>query len=101
MKRWIALISAGIVVLYAALAIGAAGCLLMQSEEGSHAHHSPSHAPHSPLCTWSCQANPTAAIPTPVPLIGGVAFVAIQPLVSETQEAFLLSTVSRSRAPPA
>ncbi len=101
MKRWIALIAGGIVVLYTALAIGAAGCLLMQAEGVSHAHHSPSHAPHSPLCAWSCQANPTATIPTAVPLVGGVAFVTIQPLVSETQEAFLLPTVSRSRAPPA
>lgn len=76
---------------------------MLQTEEPghAHAHHAPSHAAHSSLCAWSCQANPTESIHAAVPLVGGVALVAIQPLVNEVPEALLLPTISRSRAPPA
>jgi hypothetical protein len=101
MKRWFAPFVVGMVLLYTALAVSAAGCLVLQMEEPGHAHHTPSHAAHSTLCAWVCQVNPTESIHTAVPLVGGFAFVAIQPLLSVAPEALLLSTVSRSRAPPA
>lgn len=103
MKRWFAPFIVGMVLLYAALSVSAAGCLILQTEGSSHAHthHAPSHAAHSSLCAWSCQANPTESIHTAVPPVGGVDFVAIQPLVNEVSETLLLSTISRSRAPPA
>lgn len=103
MKRWFAPCIVGMVLLYAALSVSAAGCLILQTEGPghTHAHHAPSHSTHSSLCAWSCHANPTESIYAAVPLFGGVTFVAIQPLVNEVPEAFLLSKISRSRAPPA
>jgi hypothetical protein len=100
MKRWFAIGAVGMVMLYAALAIGAADCLFMQPAAPDHAQHSPSHATHSPLCAWACQGNPAETIPTAIPLIFGVVFVAMQPSVSAAPQVLLISTVSRSRAPP-
>ena len=78
------------VLLYAALSVSAAGCLILQTEGPghAHAHHAPSHAAHSSLCAWSCHADPMESIHAAVPLFGGATFVAIQPLVNEVPEAF-------------
>jgi hypothetical protein len=100
MKRWFAIVAVGMVLLYTALALGAAGCLSLQDLETSHAHHAPSHAEQSPFCTWACQANPTESIHTAVPLFAGIALVAIQRSSRVIPQTLLLATVSRSRAPP-
>ena len=67
MKRWIAPIAIGMVVLYAVLAIGTSCCLLLHAEQQDH-HHSPAHVAHSALCAWACQANPTITIQAGLPL---------------------------------
>ena len=100
MKRWIAFVAVGMVVLYTALAIGAAGCLFMQAEGPGHAHHAPSHAAHSTLCAWVCQVNPTVSIHAAVPLLALFILIAMQRLVGTAPPLHFVSAVSRSRAPP-
>ena len=62
MKRLIAPLAIGMVLLYAALAIGAANCLVLHAEQPPPHHHSHSHVTHSALCAWACQVNPTVAV---------------------------------------
>lgn len=100
MKRWFAPFAVGVALLYAALAVSAAGCLVMQTEEPGHAHHTPSHAAHSTLCAWVCQVNPTVSIQTVAPLLAFFAVVAMQRLVGTAPQFHFISAVSRSRAPP-
>ncbi|MDF0650647.1 MAG: hypothetical protein P0121_04145 [Nitrospira sp.] len=100
MKRWFVPFAVGMVLLYAALAVSAAGCLVMHTEESGHAHHTPSHAAHSTLCAWVCQVHPTASIHAAAPLLGFFAVVALQRLVDAAPQLHFISTVSRSRAPP-
>ncbi len=100
MKRWFAPLVVGMVLLYAALAVSAAGCLVLQVEEPGHAHHTPSHAAHSTLCAWVCQVNPTVSLQAVAPLLEFFAVVAIQRLVAAAPQLHFISTVSRSRAPP-
>jgi hypothetical protein len=100
MKRWFAPLVVGMVLLYAALAVSAAGCLVLQAEESGHAHHTPSHTAHSTLCAWVCQVNPTVSIQAVAPLLAFFAVVAMQRLVSAVPQLHFISAVSRSRAPP-
>jgi hypothetical protein len=100
MKRWFAPLVVGMVLLYAALAVSAAGCLVLQTEEPGHAHHTPSHAAHSTLCAWVCQVNPTVSIQTVAPLLAFFVVVAMQRLVGTAPQLQFISAVSRSRAPP-
>ena len=100
MKRWFVPFAAGMVLLYAALAVSAAGCLVLQAEERGHAHHTPSHAAHSTLCAWICQVNPTVSIQTVAPLVVFFAVIAMQRLVGTAPQLHFMSAVSRSRAPP-
>src|SRR5574339_84308 len=100
MKRWFTPFVVGMVLLYAALAVSAAGCLVMQTEESGHAHHTSSHAAHSTLCAWVCQVNPTVSIHTAAPLLAFFVVVAMQRLVGAAPQLHFISTVSRSRAPP-
>lgn len=100
MKRWFAPLVVGMVLLYSVLAVGAAGCLDMPRAEEDHAHHSPSHAGHSMFCAWACQVNPTVGIQATAPALVSIIFVTTQQLVSASPQARLVSTVSRSRAPP-
>ncbi len=100
MKRWFAPFVAGMVLLYAALAVSAAGCLVMQTEESGHAHHTPSHAAHSSLCAWICQINPTVSLHAAAPLLAFFVLVATQRLVGAAPQLHFISAVSRSRAPP-
>lgn len=100
MKRWFVPFVAGMVLLYAALAVSAAGCLVMQMEESGHAHHAPSHAAHSTLCAWVCQVNPTVSLHAAAPLLAFFVVVAMQRLVGAAPQLHFMSTVSRSRAPP-
>ena len=69
MKRWIAPLAIGMVVLYAALAVGAATCLVVHAEQPQTHHHSQSHVAHSALCVWACQINPTVIVATPLSLV--------------------------------
>lgn len=100
MKRWFPPLVVGMVLLYSVLAVGAAGCLFMPSAEADHAHHSPSHAGHSMFCAWACQVNPTVGIQATAPALVSILFVTRQQLVSAPPQARLVSTASRSRAPP-
>lgn len=100
MKRWFAPFVVGMVMLYAALAVSAAGCLIMQTEEEGHAHHHPSHAAHSALCAWVCQVNPTVSIHAAAPLVALFVLATIRRLVHVVPQTFLIPVVSRSRAPP-
>lgn len=100
MKRWFAPFVVGMILLYAALAVSAAGCLVMQTEESGHAHHTPSHTAHSTLCAWICQVNPTVSIQAAAPLLAFFVLVAMQRLVGAAPQASLIPAISRSRAPP-
>ncbi|HEU5408030.1 MAG TPA: hypothetical protein VFU48_09695 [Nitrospira sp.] len=100
MKRWFAPLVAGMVLLYAALAVSATGCLVMQAEESGHAHHTPSHTAHSTLCAWVCQVNPTVSIQAAAPLLAFFVVVAMQRLVGAAPQFSFMPSVSRSRAPP-
>jgi hypothetical protein len=100
MRRWFAPCALGMVLLYAALALGAAGCLFMPKEEHEHDHHAPTHAGHSTLCAWACQVNPTVSLHAAAPILTTVLLVMTLRLVSAVPQFFLTITVSRSRAPP-
>ena len=100
MKRWIAPLTIGMVVLYAALAIGAANCLVLHAEQPPAHHHSHSHVAHSALCAWACQANPTVYVPAVVPLVAILAVVAMLRMAESSAQAILLDSGSPARAPP-
>lgn len=100
MKRWFAPFAVGMVLLYAALAVSAAGCLVMQTETHGHAHHTPSHASHSTLCAWVCQVNPTASIHAAAPLVALFVLTTTERLVHAVPQTSPIPAVSRSRAPP-
>lgn len=100
MKRWAPIIAVGMVLLYTALALGAAGCLSLSDLQVGHTHHAPSHAEHSPFCAWACQANPTASIHAAAPALGIFVLVAIQRFIRVIPHTLLLASVSRARAPP-
>lgn len=100
MKRWFPPFVIGMALLYTVLAVSAAGCLVMQTVEPGHAHHTPSHAAHSTLCAWACQVNPTVSIHAAAPLLASLVLVAIQRLASTAPPFHLIITVSHSRAPP-
>lgn len=100
MKRWFAPLVVGMVVIYAALALSAAGCLFLQREETGHVHHSASHAGHSVLCAWACQVNPTVSLQAAVPILACFIVVTRQRSASAVPQSLLITTVSRSRAPP-
>jgi hypothetical protein len=100
MKRWAPIVAVGMVLIYTALALGAAGCLSLPNLVVDHAHHAPSHAEQSPFCTWACQANPTESIHAATPLFAGIALVAFLRSIRVLPQTLLLTTVSRSRAPP-
>ncbi len=100
MKRWAPIVAVGMILLYTALAVGAAGCVFMPKADPAHAHHVPSHAEQSPFCTWACQANPTESIHAAAPLFAGIVLVAILPSVRVSLQLLLFTGVSRSRAPP-
>ena len=100
MRRGFVAAAVGMVLLYTALALGAAGCFALSDLRTGHAHHAPSHAEHSTFCAWACQANPTESIHAAVPLLAGFVLVAIQQSIRVIPQIVLLATVSRSRAPP-
>ena len=101
MKRWIVPFTIAMVVLYAALAIGAAGCLFLHAAQPSPAHHhSQSHVAHSALCAWACQVNPTVTVHTAIPLAALFAVVAMLWLLGDAPHTGLFTAVSSYPAPP-
>ena len=100
MKRWFAIVAVGMVLLYSALALGAAGCVFMPKAEPAHAHHDPSHAGHSVFCVWACQVNSISSLQAAAPVLASLLLVTMQRVVSAVPLARLLTRVSRSRAPP-
>jgi hypothetical protein len=100
MKRWIAPLAIAMVVLYAALAIGAANCLVLHAEQPPGHHHSQSHLAHSALCAWACQINPTVTFPAAVPLVAVAGVVTRLRQTDSTLRTTLLTSESPSRAPP-
>jgi hypothetical protein len=100
MKCWIAPLAIAMVVLYAALAIGAANCLVLHAEQPPSHHHSQSHLAHSALCAWACQINPTVTVPAAVPLVAVAGVVARLRQTDSTIGTTLLTSESPSRAPP-
>jgi hypothetical protein len=100
MKRWIAPLAIGMIVLYAALAIGAANCLVLHAEQPPAHHHSQTHLAHSALCAWACQINPTVAVPAAVPLVAFAGVAARQRQIESAIHTALLTCESPSRAPP-
>ena len=100
MKRWFAPFVVGMVLLYTALALGAAGCAFMPKAEPAHAHHTPSHVGHSVFCAWACQVNSMSSLQAAAPVLAGLLLVTMQRVVSAVPSARLLTRVSRSRAPP-
>lgn len=101
MRRWLAPLAIGMVVLYVALAIGAAGCLFLHTEQPrSGHHHSQSHVAHSAFCAWACQANPAVSIHIAAPIVLIFALLGLLCIGGSTPPAALFATVFHSRAPP-
>jgi hypothetical protein len=88
------------VVLYAALAIGAANCLVLHAEQPPAHHHSQSHLAHSALCAWACQINPTVIVPTPLSLLAVATVVARINFADFVDCPTFLCSLFSSRAPP-
>ena len=100
MKRRPCTLALVIVVLYAALAGGAANCLVLHAEQPQPHHHGQSHMAHSALCAWACQIHPTFIVAAPIPL-GSVSTVVAKFLQGEpTTSTTLLASLLTSRAPP-
>jgi hypothetical protein len=100
MKRRIAPVVIGMVVLYAALAIGAANCLVLHADQPPAHHHSHSHVTHSALCAWACQINPTVTVPSALPLMAiSIVVTRLHKTEDSIRTAFPTSA-SPSRAPP-
>lgn len=100
MKRWIAPLAIGMVVLYAALAIGAANCLLLHAEQPPAHHHSQSHVAHSALCAWACQINPAVIVPAAVPVVAVSTVVTRRRQTDVTTHTLFSISEFPSRAPP-
>ena len=100
MNRRLIPLAIGMAVLYAALAVGAANCLVLHSEQPSAHHHSQSHVAHSALCAWACQIHPSVVLPAAVPLMAVTAVSARLHRIGYRRPLSFPTTVSSSRAPP-
>jgi len=100
MKHWFAIVVVGMILLYSALAIGAASCTFMPTVQPGHVHHDSSHTGHSVFCAWACQVNPMEILYTAVLLLGGWVLVATQRFVPVIPYTLVPTIVLRSRAPP-
>jgi hypothetical protein len=100
MKRRLVPLAIAMVVLYAALAIGAGNCLVLHAEQPQAHHHSQSHVTHSALCAWACQINPTVILAAPVPLGAVSTVVARLSHIDPTAGTALFTSPLTSRAPP-
>jgi hypothetical protein len=100
MRRPLVPLAIAMLVLYAALAIGAANCLVLHPEQPQAHHHSQSHVTHSALCAWACQINPAVIVPASVSLIALSTVVARVSQIDSSAGTALLSFQFTSRAPP-
>ena len=100
MKRCLSALAIVLVVLYTALAIGAANCLVLHRDVPIPHHHSHSHVAHSVLCAWACQAGPSVAVAAAVPVVVSSVLVAMVRSADSIHHATLLDSGSLSRAPP-
>jgi hypothetical protein len=101
MKRWIAPLAIGMVLLYASLAIGAANCLILHAEQpAAHHHNSHSHVAHSALCAWACQINPAVTVPAAVPVVAVTIVITRLSLSDSTAGTAFPCSLFSSRAPP-
>jgi hypothetical protein len=100
MKRWIPPFAVGMAVLYAILAIGATSCLVLHAEQPLAHHHSDSHLPHSALCAWACQINPTVILPAAVPLLASLTVTARRRQSNSKSQTASPASECSSRAPP-
>lgn len=100
MKRWVVPLSIGMILLYAALAIGAGNCLVLHADQPGGQHHSQSHLAHSALCAWACQINPAAIVGTPPSLVVVSSAVGGIGHADATAITALLCSLCSSRAPP-
>jgi hypothetical protein len=88
------------IALYAALAIGAANCLILHAEQPPDHHHSHSHMAHSALCAWACQINPTVTVPAAVPVVAAATVMTRLPQTDSPVRILSPISESASRAPP-
>ena len=101
-SRSTVLVAGFVALVYASLAVMAAGCAMSHIDPSNgHAHHD-SHdvSPHNALCAWACQATSDAGLATePSALSMGPV---VQLVVSPPPQAISSSSSSllRSRAPP-
>jgi len=100
MKRRLVPLAIAMAVLYTALAIGAANCLVLHADQPPAHHHSQSHVTHSALCAWACQVNPTVIVPAPVAAVAVSSVVAKVSGMDVDACAALVSFQFTSRAPP-
>ncbi|HET7910312.1 MAG TPA: hypothetical protein VFL19_06355 [Nitrospira sp.] len=100
MKRWGVPLSIGMLVLYAALAVGAANCLTLHADQPGAHHHGQSHLAHSALCAWACQLNPAAIVGTPPSLVAISSVMAGVGHADLAASTALLCPLCPSRAPP-
>ena len=100
MKRCLPALAIGMVVLYAALAIGAANCLVLHADPPTAHHHSHSHVAHSPLCAWACQVSPSVAVAAAVPFVAVWVPMAMARSADSPHRATWFDSGSLSRAPP-
>lgn len=100
MKRCFAALAIGMIVLYAALAIGAANCLVLHADLPTAHHHSHSHVAHSPLCAWACQVSPSVAVAAAVPVVAVSLPVVLVRSADLTPRTTFFDSGSLSRGPP-
>jgi hypothetical protein len=100
MKRRLPALVIGMVVLYAALAISAANCLILHADLPTTHHHSHSHVTHSPFCAWACQVSPTVTVAAAVPVGAVLVLVTMVRSADSIPRAALFDSPSFSRAPP-
>ena len=100
MTRRIVPLALAMVVLYAALAIGAANCLILHADQPPAHHHSQSHLAHSAFCAWACQINPTVSFPAAVPLVSLSTVATGLRQIDSTVRVLVTTSESPSRAPP-
>ncbi len=94
---------AGLVALvYASLAVMAAGCALRHVDPSNgDAHHGSDEAgPHNALCAWACQATSDAGLVTEPSALSMSPVVQLVISSPNQETPSLSSSLLRSRAPP-
>ena len=101
-SRSTVLVAGFVALVYASLAVMAAGCAVSHIDPSSgHAHHS-SHeaAPQNALCAWVCQATSEAELVTEPSALSMSPVVQLVISSPNQETPSLSSSLLRSRAPP-